>query len=182
MNNNKEIEFRGILGKKQYFDLLKKLILRGYAHEKDDKISYFFVRKKGIFKINDEISKNQAKISLKLGDEERGKLHESEVVVDRRYFNDLLFIFQKLGFTKYHKVEQKRDNFLLKDFDVELSLKYTIDFQYHFEIEYLGNKIKSENKIKKYLKEICDKFNIVPLEEKELLQRIQDIKKRHRLH
>lgn len=182
MNNNKEIELRGILGEKQYFNLIKRLNSCGYTHEKDDKISYFFVRKKGIFKINDEISKNQAKISLKLGDEEKGKLNESEVVLDRRYFNDLLFIFQKLGFTKYHKVEQKRDNFLLKDLDVELSLKYTLDFQYHFEIEYFGNKIKSENKIKKYLKKICDKFNIAPLEEKELLQKIQDIKKRHQLH
>ncbi|MFH1030858.1 MAG: hypothetical protein V1770_06420 [bacterium] len=182
MDNNKEIELRGVLGEEQYFNLIKKLDSCDCIHEKDDKISYFFIRKKGIFKINDEISKNQAKISLKLGDEEKGKLHESEVVLDRSYFTDLLFIFQKIGFTKYHKVEQKRDNFLFKNLGIELSLKYTPDFKYHFEIEYIGNKIKSENKIKKYLKEICDKFNLVPLEEKELLQKIQNIKKRHQLH
>lgn len=182
MNNKNEIEIRGVLGKEQYFDLIKRLNSCGYLENKDDKISYFFVREKGIFKINDEISKNQAKISLKLGDEEKGKLHESEVVFDRRYFKDLLFIFQKLGFTKYHKVEQKRVNFSLKDLDVELSLKYTLDFQYHFEIEYVGNKIKSENKIKTYLRKVCDKFNIAPLEEKELLRKIQDIKKQHQLY
>ncbi len=112
----------------------------------------------------------------------RVSCNESEVVFDRHYFSDLMFIFQQLGFTKYHKVEQKRDNFLLKELDVELSLKYTPDFQYHFEIEYLGSKIKSAKKIKDYLKEISNKFNIVPLEEKELLKRIQDIKKKHKLH
>ncbi len=74
MSNNKEIELRGVMGKKQYLDLIKKLNSQGYAHEKDDKVSCFFVREKGIFKINDEISKNQAKIFLKLGDEEKGKL------------------------------------------------------------------------------------------------------------
>mgnify|MGYP007034159933 CR=1 FL=1 len=51
----------------------------------------------------------------------------------RNNFNDLMFIFKALGFTKFHKVEQKRDNFYLKDLEVELALKFTPDFQYHFE-------------------------------------------------
>ena len=92
----KEIELRGLLKKDQYLALIKKLDTLGYAHKKDDKLSYFFERKKGIFKLNDEISKNQAKISLKIGDEEKGSLKEYEVIFERRYFKDLLLIFNKL--------------------------------------------------------------------------------------
>ena len=177
----KEIELRGYLTKKQYIDLIKNLNLCGYTNEKDDKDSYFFIREKGIFKINDEISKNQAKISLKTGDEEKGRLYEKEITLDRRYVKDLLFVFKELGFTKYHKVKQKRDNFLLKDLDIELSLKYTPDFQHHFEIEYIGNKLKSEKSIIQYLKKMCDKFNIIPLSEKELFEKIKKIKNKYKL-
>lgn len=175
--NNREIELRGLLEKEQYSNLIKKLDDLGYAHEEDDKLSYFFERETGIFKLNDEVSKNQAKISLKIGDEEKNSLEEYEVVVDRKYFNDLLLIFQKLGFTKFNIVDQKRINFHLKDLDVELALKHSPSFQYHFEIEYLGEKIKSEDEIKGYLKEVCKKFEIVPLTEEELAQKIREIKK-----
>jgi len=180
VKKNREIELRGLLKKRQYFSLVKKLEGLGYTHEKDDKLSYFFERETGIFKINDEISKNQAKISLKLGDEEKGKLYEYEVVCDRHYFKNLLFIFKILGFTKFHIVKQKRDNFYLKNLDVELALKYSPNFRYHFEIEYLGKGIKSEDKIKKYLKEVCERIEIMPMEEEELAQRIKEIKDEQR--
>lgn len=178
----KEIELRGTLEKKQYLNLIKKLDALGYVHEKDNKLSYFFMRQRGILKLNDEISKNQTKLSLKLGDEEKGKLYECEVVLARHHFKDLLFIFKALGFTKFHKVIQKRDNFILNDYNVELSLKHTPDFQYHFEIEYLGNKIKSDRGIKKYLHKICAQLGIKPMKENELLLKIQEIKKEHKLY
>ena len=66
----------------------------------------------------------------------------------------------------------------LKDFDVELAIKYTPDFRYHFEIEYIGNNIGQEDEIKTYLKSVCVKLGIVPLEEKELAKKIREIKKR----
>ena len=175
--HNREIELRGLLEKEQYSNLIKKLDDLGYVHEEDDKLSYFFERERGIFKLNDEISKNQAKVSLKIGDEEKNSLEEYEVVVDRKYFKKLLLIFQKLGFTKFNIVDQKRINFHMKDLDVELALKHSPNFQYHFEIEYLGKKIKSEEKIKQYLKEVCGKFGITPLTEEELAKKIQEIKK-----
>ena len=174
----REIEIRGLLKKGQYLNLIKKLDDLGYTHEKDNKLSYFFKREKGIFKLNNEISKNQARISLKLGDEIKGSLEEYEVIIDRRYFKNLLTIFQKLGFTKFNIVNQIRDNFYLKDLDVELALKYSNSFQYHFEIEYLGKKIKSESKIKEYLKKVCAKLEIIPMEEIEILQKIKEIRKR----
>lgn len=172
-----EIELRGLLTKKQYLSLFKKLGALGYTHEKDDKNSYFFERERGIFKLNDEISKNQAKLSLKLGDEEKGKLHECEVIFDRRYFKNLLFILKSVGFTRFHITKQKRDNFHLIDLDVELSLKYSKSFKYHFEIEYLGKQYKLEKDIKKYLKEVCAKLEIKPMEEDELREAIAEIKR-----
>lgn len=178
---NHEVELRGLLSEKQHDALRTDLISKGYSYSEDDKVSYFFVWDKGVFKLNDEVSQNRSKISLKIGDEVKGSLREYEVVFDRESLEGMLHIFSELGFRKFHKVDQKRKNFILNDLDVEIALKYTPDFQHHFEIEYIGDQFEEIDEIKAYLRGVCEKFGIIPLDEWELDKRIKEIKARYGL-
>lgn len=177
-----EIELRGLMDEDTHKNLRNNLIAKGYRHEEDDKVSFFFSWDKGILKVNDEISKKRGKISLKIGDEIQGSLREYEVMFQQESMPSVLSIFQELGFTKFHKVMQKRENFILDDLDVEIALKYTPDFRYHFEIEYIGDPAVSEENVKQHLRHVCKKLNITPMEEEELREKVRKIKIKYNLN
>lgn len=79
-------------------------------------------------------------------------------------------------------MEQKRENFVLDDLDVEIALKHTRDFRHHFEIEYIGNNLGNVEAIKSYLRDVCKRFDIVPLDEDELDRKIREIKQKYGLN
>lgn len=172
-----EVELRGLLTQEQYDALIKRLEDEGVAVEADDKDTFFFNVPQGIFKVCDEISKGQGKLSLKIGSEETGALKEKEIIIKREQVSSFMGFFAALGYTEYHHVPQKRKNFFLKD--ATLSLKFTPDFQYHFELE--GRILEDEALVeaeKKHLKAICDQYGIVPLEPEEIAVRVKEIRKR----
>jgi hypothetical protein len=175
--NNIEVELRGLLTKNEYESLLKRLDRKKIPHEDDDKNTYFFNVPKGIFKLCDEISKNRGKISLKLGAEETGALDEREIIINRRQIKEFIDLFGMLGYTKYHLVPQKRINFFLPS--AELSIKYTPNFKYHFELE--GKPISDRRKIekeKKRLKKICADYGLTPLTPEEIATQVKKVKKK----
>lgn len=177
MRKTIEVELRGLLTEEQYNSLIEHLTKDGVAFESDDKDTYFFNVSSGIFKLCDEISKDQGKLSLKLGSEETGALKEQEIVFERKLVPDFLNFFANIGFAERHLVPQKRKNFFLKD--STLSLKYTPDFEYHFELE--GTLLSDESQIdaeKERLQVICKHYGLVPLTSEELTERIKTIRKR----
>ncbi len=171
-----EVELRGLLTKEQYDALTRRLKDEGTAFEADDKDTYFFNVKNGIFKVCDEISKDQGKLSLKIGSVEMGALKEKEIVIPREQVPLFIDFFAMLGYADYHHVLQKRENFFLKE--ATLSLKFTPDFQYHFELE--GALLEDENLIEQEkirLKSICDGYGLLPMEPEEIAARIKEIRK-----
>lgn len=76
MEKTIEVELRGLLTEKQYQSLTEHLVKEGVTFEFDDKDTYFFNVSRGVFKLCDEISKNQDKLSLKIGVLESGALKE----------------------------------------------------------------------------------------------------------
>ncbi|MFA4954044.1 MAG: hypothetical protein WC641_01905 [Patescibacteria group bacterium] len=176
MKHSIEVELRGLLTPEEYDALIKRLEREGVAFEADDKDTFFFNVPQGIFKVCDEISKDQGKLSLKIGSEETGALKEMEIVIKREQVPSFMEFFAALGYTEYHHVPQKRKNFFLKD--STLSLKFTPDFQYHFELE--GELLDDEALVeeeKKHLKSICDQYGIVPLEPEEIAAKVKEIRK-----
>jgi adenylate cyclase class IV len=172
-----EVELRGLLTQEQYDSLTKRLENEGVRVESDDKDTFFFNVPRGIFKVCDEISKGQGKLSIKIGSEETGALKETEIVIKREQIPSFMEFFEALGYTENHHVPQIRKNFFLKD--SILSLKFTPDFQYHFEIE--GRLLKDEALVdaeKDDLKKICDQYGLVPLEPEEIAMRVKEIRKR----
>ncbi len=177
MKKSIEIELRGLLTEKQYNSLTERLTKDGVAFESDDKDTYFFNVSSGIFKLCDEISKDRGKLSLKIGSEETGALDEQEIIFERNLVPAFLHFFAEIGFAKHHLVPQKRKNYFLKD--STLSLKYTPDFEYHFELE--GALLNNESQIdaeKERLQIICKHYGLTPLTSKEIADRIRNIRKR----
>lgn len=172
-----EVELRGLMTEDQYQKLIRRLNEERVPVEADDKDTYFFNVPRGIFKVCDEVSKDQGKLSLKLGDEETGALQELEIPFDRAEVPQYLKFFAALGYDKFHLVPQKRQNFFLPD--ATLSLKYTEDFRHHFELE--GELLEDEADVpaeRERLKELCREYGLTPLEPAEIAARVAEIKKR----
>lgn len=176
-NKTIEVELRGLLTKAQYDSLVQRFKKEKVKFEEDDKDTYFFNVPDGVFKLCDEKSKNRGKISLKIGKEETGALEEIEIIIKRDQIKPFFNFFAALGYMDFHHVPQKRKNYFLDG--AELALKFTPDFQYHFELEgELLSSAKQINKEKKKLLDICRHYKIVPLEPAEIASRIKEIRKR----
>jgi adenylate cyclase class IV len=176
-NKTIEVELRGLLTKTQYNSLIQRLKKERVKFEKDDKDTYFFNVPDGVFKLCDEKAKSRGKISLKIGKEETGALEEMEIIIKRDQIKPFFNIFAALGYIDFHHVPQKRKNYFLNG--AELALKFTPDFQYHFELEgELLNNVKQINKEREKLLDICHHYKIVPLEPAEIASRIKEIRQR----
>ncbi len=115
---------------------------------------------------------------MKIGKEETGgALEEIEIVIRRDQIKPFFNFFAALGYIDYHHVPQKRRNYFFKN--AELALKFTPDFQYHFELE--GRLLRDSsqiNKEKSRLRKICRHYGLTPLEPHEIASRIKEIRKR----
>lgn len=130
-----EIEKRGILTQEKYHELL------GFLHEhaenlgEDDKDVVYYIYDDKLLKVVNNLSKGNAKVSLKmnrLGGSVATK--EIEVFFDQKDFSSIKEIFDTVGQAK-QSIEgtQKRKNFVYKG--CEIAVKWSPDYQYHFEIE-----------------------------------------------
>lgn len=174
-----EVEIKGMLIEKQYNLLMDRLKKESESYEPDKKISYFFVIKNRILKVTDEISKNRAKITIKIGDETINILEEIEIPIPQEQVENAVKMFKHLGFTRVNRVEQKRINFQYKDTSV--SLKYSDDWGYHFEIETIIDNKKSAGAEKLKLESVCKDLGIVPMTPNEIRKKIEEINTRHEL-
>jgi|GEM_PF-1378791 len=174
-----EVEMRGLLNKKQFFVLKKKIETECLFFEEDNKISYFFIVTGFVLKVNNETSKDSGVVILKIGHETGNIFEEVYFKFNNNFVDDMIKIFKSLGFEKINKVPQIRYNYLLKN-GIQLSLKYTPDFGYHFEIESIVNSSKKINKTKKLLTNFCQKHFLTPLNEDDMKKIIIKINKKHK--
>lgn len=174
---NVEVELRGLLDEISYRALAERLESAGTEAERDDKDTYFYDVPSGIFKICDEISKNGAKLSAKIGKEETGAMEEIEIPFDRARVEDMRKCLSAAGLTRYHQVPQKRTNFSLDG--CVLSLKHTPDFGFHFELEGkpAGNEDEAARELLR-LQAICERIGISPMTPAEIAGRVIAIKER----
>lgn len=168
-----EIEKRGILTKRKYDELLSFLRTNGESLGADDKNVVYYIYDDKLLKVVDNISKRNAKISLKTNKIGKGSVFpETEVSFPREDFDKIKLILDSIA--KPQKVMQgvqKRYNFLYKG--CEFALKWSKYWNYHFEIEKvvehqkqidtanndlemvakeLGIKIMSDNELKAFTK------------------------------
>lgn len=173
---NIEHELRGVLSEEEFKSLKSHLELHAVNVVEDSKDTHFFVVPEGmILKVVDSRDKGEF-ISFKIGDETVGGLEEYELPLTNG-IEDALKLFKSLGFTVNY-VPQIRTNYLLKN-DIEVSLKHTPDWGYHFEIEYVGDDEGcSSEEILRLLEEECHILGITPMSPEEIKVFIQNINKK----
>lgn len=127
-----EIEYRSICSEDDYNRIMSFLLQNGEDLGVDDKDSSFYILEKKLLKVVKNVSKNTAKVTLKLqevGDGSGGKEFEYEIPVES--VDTAKEIFEILGFTERIDSFQKRHNFIYDG--VEFAVKYSEDWSYHIE-------------------------------------------------
>ncbi|OGZ63892.1 MAG: hypothetical protein A3A98_01230 [Candidatus Staskawiczbacteria bacterium RIFCSPLOWO2_01_FULL_40_39] len=134
MKKQIEIEHRARFSKEERDQLLSFLQENGKDIGEDDKNVYFFTLPDKLLKVTDNISKNTAKITGKMGRIGEGSgFEEIEFPIERTDVLKAVELFKKFGFTNVHDSFQSRHNFEYKD--VEIALKYSEMWGYHAEFE-----------------------------------------------
>ena len=179
--NNIEIEFRAIFGKKD-FDRIKEYLDRNAENiGEDDKDVFFFIMPDKLLKVVDNISKNNAKLVLKLNKIGKGSdFKEIEIPIEREYVNDFVKILTKLGFTDniMHSF-QKRQNYIYKE--VEVALKYSEVWGHHLELEVMITDIKEKEQAEEKIKKAANDLNIKLMTDKELAKFTRKAENKHRI-
>ena len=179
--NNIEIEFRAIFGKKD-FDRIKEYLDRNAENiGEDDKDVFFFIMPDKLLKVVDNISKNNAKLVLKINKIGKGSdFKEIEIPIEREYVNDFVKILTKLGFTDniMHSF-QKRQNYIYKD--VEVALKYSEVWGHHLELEVMITYKKKKEQAEEKIKKAANDLNIKLMTDKELAKFTRKAENKHRI-
>ncbi|PIR40043.1 MAG: hypothetical protein COV33_01720 [Candidatus Zambryskibacteria bacterium CG10_big_fil_rev_8_21_14_0_10_34_34] len=163
-----EIEKRGFLTEKQYNHLLYFLEKNGESLGADDKDVVYYIYPDKLLKAVHNISKGDAKISLKMNKIGTGSVFpETEVFFLEDDFDKIKLIIGEIA--KPDKVMegiQKRKNFIYKD--CEFAIKWSKEWNYHFEIEILVKNKNEVNNAEKKLEIIAEELGIKILTENEL--------------
>lgn len=172
-----EVELRGLLTEEKYILLSEYLKLNSDKFNEDNKTAYFLKYNSGILKVVDEKSKDNYKISFKTGNEfSSNGLHEIDIVLpDKKSFKTSIEVLDLLGYPLEATVEQERINYVFKG--VEISLKFTESWSYHFEVEKIVSDRTEVYQAKKQLEAVCQELDIVPMNEKELVDFIENLRK-----
>ncbi|MFH2029479.1 MAG: CYTH domain-containing protein [Bacteroidota bacterium] len=171
-----EVELRGILSEEE-FDNLSNNLKKRYSYERDNKKTLFYVTTGFILKIETKKELDTFFLIVKNGDETKNILEEIEVKLNISDLPKMIKILEILGYSKVNIVEQRRTNYFLED-NIVLSLKYTNDWGYHFEIEKMVKLFEAE-KTKKKLADKCGFFNIKFMDGIEIAGKINEINKKH---
>ena len=163
-----EVELRGLLKEDKYYYLLDYLRASSEHVVEDNKLADFYDISNGILKVVDETSKNSYKLSYKVGDEFAGKgMEEMEVYLcDDQSAAGCRTVLNRLGYKVKSSVVQTRTNFLYKG--VELAIKHTPSWSYHFEAEILVDEVAKIPEARKTIKSVCDELDITPMSSDEL--------------
>ncbi|HKM20278.1 MAG TPA: CYTH domain-containing protein [Candidatus Dojkabacteria bacterium] len=170
-----EVEYRSICSEEDYNRIMNFLLENGEDLGEDDKDSSFYILDKKLLKVVKNISKNSAKISLKLqevGDGSGQEEFEYEIPIES--VETAKEVFKHLGFTERIDSYQKRHNFIYKG--IEFAVKYSKDWSYHIEMEILidseDERAEAERKIEDVAKELGIKL-MTDEEQKKLVEEIR---------
>ena len=176
---NIEIEFRAIFGEKDFFRIKEFLDQNAKNIGEDDKDVFFFILPDKLLKVVDNISKNNAKLVLKLNKIGKGSdFEEMEIPIERESINDFVKVLTTLGFTDniMHSF-QKRQNYIYKG--VEIALKYSEVWGYHLELEVMIIDIKEKEQAEKKLRKVASDLNVKLVGDKELAEFTKKAEEKH---
>ncbi|MCX6753444.1 MAG: hypothetical protein NTV03_00030, partial [Candidatus Nomurabacteria bacterium] len=151
-------------------NLIEFLSINGEDLGQDDKDVIYYIYNDKLLKAVHNISKKNAKISLKMNKIGQGSVFpETEIYFGESEFSKIKFVLDNI--TNPEKVMggiQKRRNFVYKG--CELAIKWSKEWGYHFEIEKVVNDKDLIDDIERELEQITSELNIKIMTEDELTE------------
>ena len=164
-----EVELRSLLDEKQFFDLESFLVKNAEDLGEDNKDSHFFIFPDKLLKVTDNVTKNNAKITLKLQKIGHGSdFEEIEVYFSREDFEKTVRIFKIIGSKNYLYSYQNRHNYLYKN--IEFALKYTESWGFHCELEIMVDFKDEVPKAVKQINKVALELGLRIMKDEELLK------------
>lgn len=147
---NIEIELRSLIDERKFIELNKFLEEKAKDLGEDNKDTYFFLFPDKLLKVTNNITKESAKITLKLNKIGVGShFKEIEIPISPKDVENMVTAFKLIGFSNNQYSFQFRHNYLYKN--VEIAVKYTQSWGFHVELEVMisedENKTEAYNKI-----------------------------------
>ncbi len=165
-----EIEKRGLLSLEKYNELLSFLDKSAESLGEDDKDVVYYIYPDKLLKVVHNLSKKNAKVSLKmnkLGD--GASTLETEVVFISEDFKNMKYILDVVGQAPQTiEGNQKRRNYIYKD--CEIAVKWSKDYGYHFEIEKVTENKNNIEKMEKEIESIAEDLDVVLMTNEEIKQ------------
>lgn len=173
-----EIEYRSIFSEEDYNRVMDFLMKNGEDLGEDDKDSSFYILDKKLLKVVENVSKNNAKVSLKLQEvgDGTGK-EEFEYIIPTESVKTAKEVFQNLGFTERIDSYQKRHNFMYKG--IEFAVKYSKDWSYHIEMEILIDSEEGREEAEKKIEQIAKELDIKLMSDDEQKKLVEEIRKKN---
>ena len=175
-----EVEQRGLLTEKEYAILRAKLQSAAIFLGNDNKYVEYWIYSDKLLKLIQNNSKKNSVLSLKLGTIGNSNSREEyEIKLGLEDFSKLEKIISNITAPdQIIKGTQKRENYKLDD--VEIAIKWSEDWKYHFELECLIMNDSQREVASKKIQKIAELLKIKtmsPEEEKEFINKIRASKK-----
>ena len=178
-----EIELRSMFDQDK-FDSLKKFLDKNAKYlGQDDKDVHFYIFPDKLLKVTDNISKDSAKLTLKLNRIGQGSdFEEIEFPIQREDVVKAVKMFNSLEITDniIHSF-QSRHNYIFKG--VELALKHSSEWKYHLELEIVVEDESKKRGAERKIRDIALELGVKIMSEKELkafVKKIEAEKKKER--
>lgn len=170
-----EIELRAMFDEEKFNSLKNFLDKNAEYLGQDDKNVHFYIFPDKLLKISDNISKNSAKLTLKLNRIGQGTdFEEIEFPIEKSDVEKAIKMFNALEMTdNVISSFQFRHNYIFKD--VELALKYSLDWKYHLELEIVVEKESQKEEAEKKIHEVAKELDVKIMSEKELKEFIKKL-------
>lgn len=169
-----EIEFRARFLKDEYDRLKTILDEQAECLGPDDKRSTYYIFKDKLLKVVHNISKKDAKISLKMNRLGEGSaFQEIEVHFPEKDIDSMKEILSHLDLTASVAEEgQQRINYNYKG--CEIALKWGKTWGYHLEIEKMISDPSLQERIKNEIQSIADELHIQLMTEEEIAKFVKE--------
>ena len=175
-----EVEIRGVLDENKFQQISLYLKENSSNIIIDNRKTVFFIMPGKTLKVSEYVNKHKAKIALKIGDIVKDKSQtEFELYFTSDQFENAVMIFKNLGFTDIQYTAQERTDYEYKN--CTISLKWSEDWGYHFEIEKVVSDENIISDTRQYLLAIAGELGLTIMNEQEFGYRCEEIDKKHRL-
>ncbi|MFB6212319.1 MAG: hypothetical protein ABEI53_00665 [Candidatus Magasanikbacteria bacterium] len=175
-----EVEFRAMFDEKKKEEVQEFLEENGKDLGEDDKDTFFFIMPDKLLKVVNNISKENAKLSLKLDKIGEGSdFEELEFSIPQKNFEKAAKLFKALDISDnvMHSF-QERHNYEYRG--VELALKYSEEWGHHLELEILIQDPSKKEKAEQKIRDVADELDVHLMTDEELKEFTQKVEKEHK--